>query len=140
MVALSCRDGDIAAMSTNRPAIDQQITFFYTEDGPRAWAFYEQVIGLPLVLDQGGCRIYRVAGEAYVGFCHRAQKRAVDGALFTIVSNDVDDWAEYLRALGVKLEHEPRHNPAYGIYHFFFRDPDGYLVEVQRFDDAGWNC
>ena len=24
------------------------------------------------------------------------------------------------------------------IYHFFLRDPDGYLIEVQRFLDPAW--
>ena len=32
----------------------------------------------------------------------------------------------------------PAHNPRFGIYHLFLRDPDGHLVEIQRFDDADW--
>ena len=27
----------------------------------------------------------------------------------------------------------------YGVYSFFLRDPDGYLIEIQRFDDPDWH-
>ncbi len=121
------------------PPIDSQITFFYTEDGPTTWDFYERVVGLPLVLDQGGCRIYGVAGQAYVGFCQRQGKRPTEGALLTLVSDDVEGWAAHLRAHGVELVKEPAHNPEYGIFHLFAKDPNGYLLEVQRFDDPAWN-
>ena len=121
------------------PSIDQQITFFYTQDGPKTWAFYEQVLELPLVLDQGGCRIYRVAGDAYVGFCERAGPRPTEGALFTIVTDEVDAWAENLKTLNVELTQQPQHNAEYRIYHFFARDPNGYLIEFQKFDEANWD-
>jgi catechol 2,3-dioxygenase-like lactoylglutathione lyase family enzyme len=29
-------------------------------------------------------------------------------------------------------------NAATGITHFFFRDPAGYLLEIQRFDRPDW--
>src|SRR5690606_14872304 len=112
--------------------------FFYTQDGPKTWAFYEQVIGLPLVLDQGGCRIYRVAGDSYVGFCEREGARPTDGALFTLVTDELDAWAAHLKAHGVEFAKEPQHSAEYRIYHFFARDPNGYLLEVQRFDDPNW--
>ena len=123
-----------------RPSIDQQITFFYTQDGAKTWAFYEQVVGLPLVLDQGGCRIYRVAGDAYVGFCERTGARPTDGTLFTLVTGEVDAWAEHFKANGVELLKAPQHNAEYKIYHFFAKDPNGYLIEVQKFDDPAWNA
>ena len=51
-------------------AIDSQITFLYAVDLDRSAKFYEDGLGLPLALDQGGCRIYRVAGgAAYIGIC-----------------------------------------------------------------------
>ena len=56
-----------------RPTIDQQVTFLYTRDLPLTAQFYEQTMGLPLVLDQGSCRIYRVGADSYLGFCHREE-------------------------------------------------------------------
>jgi catechol 2,3-dioxygenase-like lactoylglutathione lyase family enzyme len=122
-----------------RPSIDQQITFLYTTDGPASWDFYERVLGLPLVLDQGGCRIYRTVGEGFVGMCQRPDPRPAQGVIFTLVTNEVDEWAAHLKAHGVELLHEPRDNDEYGIYHFFAKDPNGYLIEVQRFHDADWH-
>ncbi|OQY24133.1 MAG: hypothetical protein DRJ03_06405 [Chloroflexi bacterium] len=29
-------------------------------------------------------------------------------------------------------------NPRYNIYHCFLRDPNGYLIEIQRFLDSAW--
>ena len=44
---------------------DQQVTFLYTADLQATLDFYENTLGLPLVLDQGGCRIYGVAANAF---------------------------------------------------------------------------
>jgi catechol 2,3-dioxygenase-like lactoylglutathione lyase family enzyme len=38
----------------------------------------------------------------------------------------------------VAIEKRPTMNTTYNIYHFFMRDPDGYLVEIQRFLDPAW--
>jgi len=120
--------------------IDQQVTFLATRDLAATAAFYERVLGLPLILDQGPCRIYRVAAEAYVGFCQSAAapERPGNTVTLTLVSDDVDGWAERLRGLGVPLEKEPQLNPRFAIYHCFLRDPNGYLIEVQRFEDPRW--
>jgi hypothetical protein len=50
----------------------------------------------------------------------------------------VDGWCEQLRGHGVRLEKEPAYNPEYQIFHCFLRDPNGYLVEIQRFEDPRW--
>ena len=115
------------------------IPFFYTRDLQAAAAFYEGVLGLPLALDQGSCRIYRLAQGAFVGFCERENAPAQpEGVILTFVTEDVDGWAEKLEAAGVALEKEPSLNETYGIYHIFFRDSSGYLLEIQRFLDPDW--
>jgi catechol 2,3-dioxygenase-like lactoylglutathione lyase family enzyme len=122
-----------------RPSIDQQITFLHTRDLADTARFYEDVLGLDLVLDQGDCRIYRVCGEAFVGFCQRASaSRTPMGTILTLVVADVDAWRDYLAHQGVAPDRPPAHNPTYGIYHLFLRDPNGYLIEIQRFDDPEW--
>lgn len=119
--------------------ISEQITFLYTQDLARTVPFYEQVLGLELALDQGGCRIYRTVGKAYVGICERAEARPHEGVILTLVTDEVDAWYERLVLAGVTPESPPKTNDTYGIYHFFVRDPNGYLVEVQRFLDANWD-
>ena len=120
---------------------DQQVTFLYTTDLDATSRFYKDILGLPLALDQGGCRIYRAAPNAFLGCCsHSSAGRRDDtsGVVLTLVTDEVDRWYERLRARGVIFEQAPTHNPTYNIYHCFLRDPNGYLIEIQRFLDPAW--
>ncbi len=114
--------------------IDHQISFFYTLDLEVTAHFYEQVMGLPLYKDQGDCRIYQVSEAAYIGFCQR-EKTPVkpQGIIICLVTPEVDAWYEQLRGQGVPFEKPPTLNRKYNIYHCFLRDPNGYLIEIQRF-------
>lgn len=116
-------------------AFTQFITFLATRDLARTDEFYTRVLGLPLVRDQGDCRIYRASAHAFIGFCERANAIEARGVILTLVTDDVDGWYERLRAQGIAFEKPPTHNPRYGIYHCFLRDPNGYLIEIQRFDE-----
>ncbi len=116
--------------------IEQQITFLYTRDLAATALFYEQVLGLALTRDQGDCRIYHVCGDAYIGFCRRANAPTEPvGVILTLVTPAVDAWYERLSEAGVTFQKPPALNPQYGIYHCFLRDPNGYLVEIQRFEE-----
>jgi catechol 2,3-dioxygenase-like lactoylglutathione lyase family enzyme len=119
-------------------SFDSQITFFRTTDFSKSAEFYENILNLPMVLDQGGCRIYEVTGNAYIGFCEREDAPVPEGVVFTFVTEDVDGWCDRLREAGVEFEKEPAYNPEYKIYNCFLRDPNGYLLEIQRFEDPRW--
>jgi catechol 2,3-dioxygenase-like lactoylglutathione lyase family enzyme len=121
------------------PPIEQQITFLYTNDLTTSAQFYEEKLGLKLWLDQGSCRIYSVCGSAYVGLCQTSETSAPppggkSGVIFTLVTQQVDEWYEFLKKLGVDFEKQPTLNEKYKIYHCFLRDPNGYLIEIQRFN------
>ena len=123
----------------SRPAIDQQVTFLYTRNLEATAQFYEQVLGLPLVLNQGSCRIYRVSSDGFVGFCqHLEAPEDLAGVILTLATPEVDEWYAYLREKGVAFEKTPTHNPKFNIYHLFLRDPNGYLIEIQQFLDPTW--
>ena len=119
---------------------DQQVTFLYCHDLRTSIAFYEETLGLEMVLDQGGCRIYRVSGDAFLGICQVREGRAVqpEGVIVTLVTADVDGWHRRLEDRGVAFETGPQAHADFNIYHCFLRDPDGYLLEIQRFEDPAW--
>jgi catechol 2,3-dioxygenase-like lactoylglutathione lyase family enzyme len=118
------------------PSIDQQITFLMTDDLEATARFYEEVLVLPLKLDQGSCRIYQVSDTGYLGFCQRTgatEAAPAPDLIVTLVTQEVDEWYRYLKGQGVAFEKPPQTNPKYDIYHCFLRDPNGYLIEIQRF-------
>jgi catechol 2,3-dioxygenase-like lactoylglutathione lyase family enzyme len=119
-------------------SINSHIVFLTTKDLDRTANFYEQTLGSSLALDQGKCRIYNVAREAFLGFCEGGKVPVTDGVMVTLVTEDVDGWCRNLRSRGVQMEKEPSYNPDFKIYHCIFRDPNGYMVEIQRFEDPRW--
>ncbi|MEQ8602970.1 MAG: VOC family protein [Marivibrio sp.] len=120
---------------------DQQVTFLYTADPDASRRFYEETLELTCVLtQQGGCRIYRTGPASFVGLCAARDGRAANpnGVILCLVTQDVEGWGARLKAKGVVLEKEPQPNPDFAITHLFLRDPDGYLIEIQRFEDVAW--
>ena len=128
----------------NEFIIEDQIIFLYCSSLKETAAFYEKILGFDLVVDQGSCRVVRVAegGGGYLGYCERLEsERNTDGVIFTMVvprMSEVDTWYALLLKRGVSIPDPPKFNPAYGIYHFFFSDPDGYTLEIQAFNDPDW--
>lgn len=121
--------------------VDAQITFLYTRDLQKSIDFYEDILGFSLAVDQGSCRIYHLVGHhAYFGICEReSAPENPQGLIFTIVTQDVDAWYERISLKGWHCEYPPRLNKNYNIYHFFVKDPNGYLLEFQHFAEADWD-
>ena len=121
-----------------RPSIDQQVTFIYTNDLEQSADFYANTLQLPLVLDQGGCRIYRTSNDSFLGVCQTKDAVDTSSIIITLVSQEVDVWHDYLRERNVSIEKPPTFYQQYNIYHLFLRDPNGYLIEIQTFRDPAW--
>ena len=128
-------------MEAHGPPFDDAITFLYVQDLDRSSVFYGEVLELPLALDQGSCRIYRISAHGFVGVCRCSEGNvpSSSGLILTLLTQDVDGWYERLLERGVLFDKPPAYNPKFKIYHCFLRDPDGYLIEIQRFEDPGWN-
>ncbi|MCP3976017.1 MAG: VOC family protein [bacterium] len=124
-------------MTKPRP-FTEQITFLSVEELPRSAAFYGETLGLSLVVDQGDCRIYRVTDDAYLGVCTRPGRTETEGVIVTLVTDDVDGWHNQLVTAGVECVQPPSSHPKYAIYQAFYHDPDGHLIEIQRFGDPEW--
>ena len=111
---------------------DAQITFICVADIVRSTEFYGDLLGLALARDQGPCRIYRAGDDAYLGICDHCEPDP-GNVILTLVTDEVDAWAARLVEAGLDVD-GPRANDRFEIYHCFLRDPDGHLVEIQRFD------
>lgn len=124
----------------NRPDIGQSIVFTYTDDLERASRFFGEALGFEFVVDQGQCHIFRVTGSSFIGVCDLPNRPSENAAVtISFVSDDVDGWHRFLTQKGIECIKEPSHSPQFGVYHAMFRSPDGYRIEVQRFDDEDWH-
>lgn len=117
---------------------DAFVTFLSVTDLDESAAFYEGRLGLVLVVDQGSCRIYRVSESGFLGLCVSDRPVGAPGLIVTLVRDDVESYCAELVADGLVFERPVAHNERFGITHAFLRDPDGHLVEIQRFDDPDW--
>lgn len=117
------------------PNISQQITFLHSSDLVATRQFYSEILTLALVRDQSTCLIFEVTKSAFLGFCTHIEPIAGGRkVILTLVTEDVDQWYQRLMSTGVEVAGPPQSNPKYQIYHFFLKDPDGYWIEIQKFD------
>ena len=129
---------------TDRPTAPNvlAITFLYYKDLPRAFAFYRDVLGLRLAIDQGDlAKIMEIAPNAHVGLVDEARGmntwQAEKCVQLCIRVADVDAWYAYLQGAGVDALSKMFVNDTIGIRAFVFRDPEGYQVEIQQAMRAG---
>jgi lactoylglutathione lyase len=113
------------------------ITFLYYKDLARAEAFYRDVMGFPLVIDQGGlAKIMKICDGAHVGLvdeAHGMHKWAETRPVQLCVRvGDVDAWYAYAKAQDLPTSRKLFVNDAIGIRAFVFDDPEGYQVEIQE--------
>ena len=111
------------------------ITFLYYRDLARALAFYEQVLGFQIAIDQGWSKILCITGAAHVGLVDetRGMHRASDPKPVQICIRvaDVDAWHAWVSTQGVAGLTEAKSSTALRIRVFVFNDPEGYQIEVQ---------
>jgi len=117
------------------------ITYFYYRDLQAAMAFYEDILGLPLAIDQGWCKIYRICPGAHVGLVDEGRGMnkwaAVKPVQLCIRVPQVDDWYAYAQAKSLDNLSKLFVNEALGIRAFVFTDPEGYQIEIQSPTRAG---
>ena len=123
-------------MSKQMLDLTRQISWIYTQDLDLAEDFYANRLGLECIRDEGTARLYRTAEGAAIGVCETFADRVVEpkGGMISLVTDDVDSWYERLVARGVDIDKPPHRLEQFGIYTFFVRDPNGYVIEFQQFD------
>ena len=114
-----------------------QITFIYLKELQPAVDFFENILGLEIMDDQGWAKIYRAGGDSFIGAVagEKAFKKPQDDSavLVTFCVNDVTGWYEYLQSKNVKILRELVDRPDNQVRCFFFEGPGGYSFEIQEF-------
>lgn len=112
--------------------------FLYYRDLDRATAFYRDTLGLELVADYNMARIFRVAEESYLilvdatkGMHTADEPKSVALAL---VTDQLEQWHDYLATKGLKPGRPFAARPGSAHDGFVIKDPEGYLLEFERFN------
>lgn len=133
----------MSAHNPNRPDAPNQlaITFLYYRDLTTAMRFYENVLGLPLAIDQGWCKIYQICPGAHVGLVDETKGMnkwaPIKPVQLCIRVPNVDDWYAYAQSKELDGLSELFVNDEIGIRAFVFNDPEGYQIEIQSATRAG---
>ena len=111
------------------------ITFLYYRDLAKAMRFYEDILGLPLAIDQGWCKIYRICPGAHVGLVDETRGmnswQPVKTVQLCIRVADVDAWYAYAQEEQLDDLSDLFINDEIGIRAFVCNDPEGYQIEIQ---------
>jgi predicted enzyme related to lactoylglutathione lyase len=121
------------------------------DDYPACFTFYRHVMGFPVTYGDESSRyaefdtgtgtqlalnerevMAKALGTERAGHVLPAQDRFA----LIIEVDDVDQTAGELVARGANMIMEPADWPGWGIRAAYFRDPDGYLIEVNKQNDG----
>jgi catechol 2,3-dioxygenase-like lactoylglutathione lyase family enzyme len=101
-----------------------------TSDVDRARAFYEDILGLEVLMDLGWIRTYGSSAKMTI----QVSVMSEGGSDTTVpdMSIEVDDVEEALsrvRKAGIAIEYGPATEP-WGVRRFYVRDPFGKLINI----------
>ncbi len=122
-------------MKKQTAQLSRQISWVYTHDLDSTAEFYADSLGLDCIREEGNARIFETAAGAAIGVCQAFAGRVVEpkGGMISLVTDDVDSCYRTLVDRGVAIEQPPHRLEQFGIYTFFVRDPNGYVIEFQQF-------
>ncbi|MFV1988370.1 MAG: VOC family protein [Gemmatimonadota bacterium] len=144
-----------AVVACGQPAWDDEVTdadpttatsrgiiannaFFYYADVEAATDFYTETLGIRLAADYGFAKILQIAETSYLTLVDAEMgMHSVDEpktVALALVTDQIDEWWQYVSDLGLPLR--SGYAPAEGNPHrgFVLIDPEGYLLEFERFD------
>ena len=116
------------------------VTFLPCTDIEQTHRFYHECLGLKLEMSTNGglARVYDT-GCGYWGFVQYGDGRAIPSgekgvclSLNCCDKGEVDRLFRLVSARGAEVAAPPQMHGTFPVYSAFFRDPDGYRVELQR--------
>lgn len=139
-------DADLRAepeAALSAPAVTATNAFYYYEDLEAAWSFYTDVLGFETVADFGFAKILQLARASFLTLVD--ETRGMHGAhepksvTLALVTEDVEGWYEYVTDRGVPVRASLSVEPGSPHDGFVAVDPEGYLLEFERFNEHGEN-
>jgi len=103
------------------------------EDAARARCFYQDVLGLGLLMDHGWIRTYGSSEQMRVQVSFASEggsgTRVPDLSIEVNEVEEVDDAVRRMKDAGFPIEYGPVDEP-WGVRRFYVRDPFGKLINI----------
>ena len=120
------------------------VLWLYHRDLAKMQQFYESLLDVDLVVDQGWAKVYQAAGSAFIGLVdgerglHKtSEKKCVTVSFFT---DEVDAWFEKVSAVeGFELRTSQVIDESGQVRIFVGYDPEGYFLEWDTFRNTQEN-
>ncbi len=116
------------------------VLWMYYEDLARAERFYEDVIGLTLMVDQGWAKIYPTSATGFIGLVdgEKGMHQATPDKAVTVsfLTSEVDAWFEHLERQAELEKLQLRHDEVLDegfVRVFVAYDPENYFLEFDTF-------
>lgn len=117
------------------PLIRGLVVRYFFEDTAAAESFYGGTLGLPAA----GPGLFRLSETAYLRIAPIAEAGEDAGAprtaTLSFVTDEVDGWYDYLKAAGLPMRSELKDATRHPTRGFVAVDPEGHLLEFERFLD-----
>ena len=120
------------------------VFWLYYNDLEPMERFYEELLGVDLLVDQGWAKVYEASRSGFIGLVDGARglHSATDekGVTISLFTSDVDAWFERVKELGtVELRTQEITDESGMVRVFVGYDPDGYFLEWDTFLDMEGN-
>ncbi|MGB1251277.1 MAG: VOC family protein [Candidatus Promineifilaceae bacterium] len=132
---------DVYATQGTRPShlgIKATVLWLYHRDLPKMERFYEQLLGVDLLVDQGWAKIYSIVGGGYLGLVEseKGMHKATEQSAVTVsfITADVAAWFQKANTTAGFTLRTPDITDESGLVHIFVGyDPEGYFLEWDTF-------
>ncbi|MBI9010119.1 MAG: hypothetical protein JEZ05_08805 [Tenericutes bacterium] len=110
------------------------ITFLYYNNLLYGSYFMENILGLPMVMDQGFAKIYQVNKTSFIGIVKLSKEVTYKGnTLVSLNTNNVQKEYKRISKLDVFNLSEIQHIAQIPLDSFFFKDKEGHEFEIEEF-------
>jgi catechol 2,3-dioxygenase-like lactoylglutathione lyase family enzyme len=113
--------------------------FFYYEDVEAATAFYRDTLGFHVAADYGFAKIMQAAPKSFITLVDHTKGMHSSSepktTAIALVTDQLDEWWDYIQEQDIEMrstEYTPREGSAHDG--FVAIDPEGYLLEFERFN------
>ena len=123
--------------STALPVIANSALYYY-HDLARATRFYQETLGFELVEDYGFGKLFQIASTSFLmlidGSIGRHSADEPKTVTTAFITDELEGWWDYLAGQGVPMRWAFNYQPGKPHDGFVAIDPEGYLLEFERFN------